>query len=79
MENERNFRIGELSKLFHISVDSIRYYEKVGILHPVRNPENNYRFYTMEDFRRVALLRELLGLGFSTEQIRYFITERSIK
>ncbi len=79
MGNGKNFRIGELSRIFHIGVDSIRYYEKVGILHPVRNPENNYRFYTMEDFRRLALIRELLGLGFSTDQIRFFITERSIK
>lgn len=79
MEDEKNFKIGELSKIFHIGVDSIRYYEKVGILHPIRNPENNYRFYTMEDFRRLALIRELLGLGFSTDQIRFFITERCVQ
>ena len=28
------FKIGELSELFNIGVDSIRYYEKVGLLHP---------------------------------------------
>lgn len=77
MNEEKTFKIGELSKLFHIGVDSIRYYEKVGILEPVRDPENNYRTYTMEDFRRIALIRELLGLGFSTEQIKFFITDRS--
>ena len=37
------FKIGELSKLYHIGVDSIRYYEKVGILNPIRDEENNYR------------------------------------
>ena len=79
MSDSKKFKIGELSKLFNISVDSIRYYEKVGILEPVRNPENNYRFYTMEDFRRLALIREMLGLGFSTEQIHFFITERNIQ
>lgn len=73
------FKIGELSKFFHISVDSIRYYEKVGILNPVRNPENNYRFYTIEDFRRIALIRELLGLGFSTDQIKLFVSDRNVK
>jgi DNA-binding transcriptional MerR regulator len=72
------FKIGELSKFFHISVDSIRYYEKVGILNPVRNPENNYRFYTIEDFRRIALIRELLGLGFSTDQIKLFVSDRNV-
>ena len=79
MAEEITFKIGELSKLFNIGVDSIRYYEKVGILEPIRNPENNYRYYTIEDFRRLALIRELLGLGFSTEQIRFFITNRNIQ
>lgn len=79
MKSEKTFKIGELSKIFNIGVDSIRYYEKVGILEPIRNPENNYRFYTIEDFRRLALIRELLGLGFSTEQIRFFITNRNIQ
>ena len=79
MGTEKTFKIGELSRAFHIGVDSIRYYEKVGILNPIRNLENNYRFYTMEDFRRLALIRELLGLGFSTEQIRSLITDRTVQ
>lgn len=79
MTSEKTFKIGELSKMFNIGVDSIRYYEKVGILNPIRNPENNYRFYTIEDFRRLALIRELLGLGFSTDQIRFFITDRNVQ
>lgn len=78
MNNSENFKIGELSKFFNICVDSIRYYEKVGIINPVRNEENNYRYYSIEDFRRLALIREMLGLGFSTEEIKTFITERSV-
>ena len=68
MKKKDTFKIGELSKLFDIGVDSIRYYEKVGILHPVRNDENNYRMYTIDDVRRLALIRELLGLSFSTDR-----------
>lgn len=67
-----------MSKLFDIGVDSIRYYEKVGILHPVRNDENNYRMYTIDDVRRLALIRELLGLSFSTDQIREYDEDRNI-
>ena len=79
MTKDETFKIGELSRFFNIGVDSIRYYEKVGILNPVRNEENNYRFYTIEDFRRVALIREMLGLGFSTEEIKSFVTNRSVE
>ena len=37
------FHIGELSNLFNISVDSIRYYEKKGLICPTRNENNGYR------------------------------------
>lgn len=79
MNSSKTFKIGELAKFFNICVDSIRYYEKVGILNPVRNEENNYRYYSIEDFRRLALIREMLGLGFSTEEIKVFVTERSVE
>lgn len=79
MKKNKTFKIGELCRLFNISADSIRYYEKTGILHPTRNPENNYRCYSIEDFRRIALIRELLRLGFSTQQIREFLTDRSVQ
>ncbi len=72
------FRIGDLSKLFHVGVDSIRYYEKVGLLHPVRNPENGYRQYTLDDIRTMNTIRELLDLGFSTEEILKFEKDRNL-
>lgn len=78
MKGNKTFKIGELSKFFNIGVDSIRYYEKVGILHSFRDPENNYRYYTIEDFRRIVLIREMLGLGFSTRRIKEFITDRNV-
>lgn len=72
------FHIGELSNLFNISVDSIRYYEKMGLITPVRNPDNGYREYTMDDFETIVIIRELLGLGFHMEQISEFIKGRNI-
>lgn len=72
------FKIGELSKLYHIGVDSIRYYEKVGILNPIRDEENNYRMYTTDDLRKLTMIRELLGLNFSTEQIKDFNDNRNV-
>ncbi len=72
------FKIGELSKLYHIGVDSIRYYEKVGILNPIRDEENNYRMYTTDDVRKLTMIRELLSLNFTTEQIKDFNDHRTI-
>lgn len=78
MDTREYFKIGELANLFDIGVDSIRYYEEVGILTPQRDPENNYRIYTIEDVRRLTIIRELLELHFSTAQIREFIEKRSV-
>lgn len=78
-EKPVTFKIGELSKLYHIGVDSIRYYEKVGILNPIRDEENNYRLYTTDDVRKLTMIRELLGLDFTTEQIKEFEANRSIE
>lgn len=72
------FHIGELSNLFNISVDSIRYYEKMGLIHPKRNEKNGYREYTMSDFETIVIIRELLGLGFRMDKISDFITNRNI-
>lgn len=78
--NEKGlFKIGEISKLFQIGVDSIRYYEKVGLLHPVRNEDNNYRLYTLDDIRTMNTIRELLDIGFSTEEILDFEKDRNLK
>ena len=72
------FKIGDLSRLFHIGQDSIRYYEKVGLLHPVRDPSNNYRTYTIDDVRTMNTVRELLDLGFSTDEILAFERDRKL-
>ena len=37
--------IGEVARLFNISKDTLRYYDKIGILKPEVNKENGYRFY----------------------------------
>lgn len=78
MDSNGLFKIGEISKLFHIGVDSIRYYEKVGLLHPIRSEENNYRFYTLDDIRTMNTIRELLDIGFSTEEILEFEKDRNL-
>ena len=79
MKRKKTFNIGELSRLFNVSTDSIRYYEKIGILNPLRNQENNYRIYTLSDIRQLTMIRELLGLDFSTERIKEFDKNQNVE
>ena len=71
------FKIGEISKLYQISVDTLRYYEELGLLTPKRG-ENGYRLYRLNDIWRLNVIRDLRGLGFPMERIREYLNDRSI-
>lgn len=74
---KKYFKIGEISELYHIGTDAIRYYEKIGILRPKRG-ENQYRLYRMEDIWRLNVIRELRELGFSMERIGTYLKDHTI-
>ncbi len=71
------FRIGEISKLYHIGADSLRYYEALGIIHPQRS-ESGYRLYSVEDIWRLNVIRELRQLGFSMERIGRYLENHTV-
>ena len=77
-KEQKYYKIGDVSKLFHIGMDSIRYYEKIGLLTPYRDEENNYRLYSLEDLRKITTIREMLALNFTTAEIREFDENRSV-
>ena len=51
--------VGEVSKLFDISVRTLHYYDKINLLNPSEKKENGYRYYTDED---LVLLQEIIFL-----------------
>lgn len=52
----------ELAARFHTTIDAVRYYEKLGLLHPTRNPSNNYRQFSSDDVRVMSVIQELTRL-----------------
>lgn len=50
------YSIGEISKITGISKDRLRNYEKMGIVEPQREMDNQYRFYTEQDIDRILTL-----------------------
>ncbi|MBQ4266335.1 MAG: MerR family DNA-binding transcriptional regulator, partial [Clostridia bacterium] len=46
-----HYTISEMSKLLGVTTHMLRYYEKIGIIRPVVNPENGYRYYSVVDTR----------------------------
>ena len=71
------FKIGEISRLYHIGPDSLRYYEKLGILTPKRDT-NDYRMYSLDDLWRLNVIRDLRSLGFPMSKIQEYMQNRSV-
>ncbi|MBP3488343.1 MAG: MerR family transcriptional regulator [Roseburia sp.] len=73
MKKEK-FPIGDTSKMFGISANTLRYYEKMGILHSIRDENNNYRYYDLAGITTLHSVIFLRSLGLPIEKIQnYFI------
>ena len=65
----RGISIGKLAKAAGVSVDTIRFYEKCGVLAaPMRKP-SGFREYSLRDLDCLRFVRRARGLGFSIPQI----------
>ena len=63
-------QIGELARRTGCNIDTIRYYEKVGMLVPPMRTEAGYRLYGDDDVRRLSFIRRARELGFQPEEVR---------
>lgn len=66
----QTFAIGALSELTGVNIETIRYYEKIGLLPQPRRSEGRHRVYDHELKQRLQFLRRSRELGFSIEEIR---------
>ncbi|MGY3779581.1 MerR family transcriptional regulator [Isobaculum melis] len=67
-----HWTIKSIAKLTYMSVDTIRYYEKEGLLSPKRS-ENNYRQYTAQDFTTLKYIAVMKYAGFSLKEIKMIV------
>ena len=72
-----SYRIKEISQLFDIGPDSLRYYEEIGILKPRRGP-NGYRLYGMNDIYRLNVIKDLRQIGFSMQLIKEYLENKTL-
>lgn len=63
-------QIKEVSEITGISSYNIRFYEKMELIKPARNAENDYREYTQDDIDKLRFIRLLRSLGFSISTIQ---------
>src|SRR5260370_8915192 len=63
-------RIGELAESVDVNVETIRYYQRIGLLKLPEKPYGGTRFYSGQDLRRLRFIRRAQQIGFSLEDIR---------
>ena len=63
-------KIGELAKLTDAQVETIRYYEREGLIPTPPRTESNYRSYGEQDAERLLFIRHCRSLGMSLDDIR---------
>lgn len=79
MDKKKLFPIGEVSRLFHISVSSLRHYEEIGLLTPAYiSPDSGYRYYGTEQFEVLNTIRYLRALDMPLSEIEDFLQNREI-
>ena len=66
-------RSGELAKAAGISADTLRHYEKLGLLSEPARRENGYRAYPPEALARVRLIQGGLAIGFTLAELATFL------
>lgn len=64
------WRIGQLSEQTGCPIETIRYYERVGVLPRAARATNNYRCYKAHHRQRLLFVRRMRDLGFSLDEVR---------
>lgn len=71
------FLIGELSKIFHVSTDTLRHYDKIGLLKPSYDTSNRYRFYTVRDFFKLSRILFFKDLDIPLQDIKNYMNNKN--
>jgi len=69
-------KIGDFSKLAHVSIKTLHHYDELGLLSPVQvDRYNGYRYYEVGQLSRLNRILALKDLGFSLEQVAELLQE----
>jgi MerR family transcriptional regulator, copper efflux regulator len=71
------FSIGELAKQANVHVETLRYYERRGLIPKPHRTVSNYRVYSSENLRRVKFIKQAQELGFSLNEIKKLLALRA--
>ena len=69
-------QIGDVSKRLGISIDTLRYYEKIALLPPIHRKSSGLRLYGEKDVSRLKFIKRSQRMGFSLDEIKELLSFR---
>lgn len=72
--SERTLTIGVLARATGTNIETIRYYEREGLLPKPERTKSNYRAYEADHLQRLGFIRKARDLGFSLSQVRTLLS-----
>ena len=79
MDKKDLFQIGEVARMFQLSISTLRHYESMGLLVPeVTDPKSGYRYYSLRQFEPLNIIRYLRALDMPLTEIADFLQNRDI-
>lgn len=77
--NNDHLSIGEMAKMNHITVTTLRLYDELDLLKPVYvNPETNYRYYDIKQNARLDLIQYMKELQMNLKEIKELLDKEDI-
>jgi DNA-binding transcriptional MerR regulator len=70
--------IGQVSKQYKISIQTLRYYEEIGLIQSTRNDDNAYRFYDEAAIKQLHSIIFLRKLRISLKQIKEILNNQNV-
>ncbi|MCL4876561.1 MAG: MerR family transcriptional regulator [Anaerolineae bacterium] len=68
----RNLTIRQAAEITGLSVHTLRYYEQIGLIHPIDRADNTHRRYTQEDIDWIEFLKKLRATGMSIQDMQIY-------
>jgi Hg(II)-responsive transcriptional regulator len=68
------YSIGKLSQLSNLNIETIRFYEKKGLLSKPKRKDSGFRIYADEYVKRIDFIKRAKALGFSLKEINELLT-----
>lgn len=67
--NKNKLTIGSLAKAAGVNIETIRYYQRIGLITEPRKPAQGYRIYPEDSFTRIKFIKRAQQLGFSLQEV----------